>query len=296
MIHKGLAQSLLRVVQSPVERTEFVASATLRAFVADSGIGITQGRKVFFNEGHKERIRAWLGADSVDPSTPVDAWSRLSRAEALDIGPDEKWAGEAVRAQRIAVKTLKGRPLIVDGPPIYLPLLANMEWSYLAALAALRHDAIIVVENWEVFERVDDLQVDMSHVSTNPLVLWRGGGSKSSVGAAMRFIEAYRRPVWAAPDYDPEGLAIASRLPHLTGILAPQDDVLLKLLTESKLHGRYSQQLPGAQASLNQATHPDVKRLWALVRASTNALPQERLCPKTLDLNLSGLPRELDEP
>ncbi|MGO4414400.1 hypothetical protein AB4Z27_15705 [Cupriavidus sp. KB_39] len=280
MIDKGLALSLLRVVQSSAERVEFGASATLRKFVTDSGIGLVQGEKVFFNEGHKERIRAWLNADNIDPDTPVDAWSRLGRAEALDIGPNEKWAGEAVRAQRIAIKALKGRPLLVDSQRIYLPPLANMEWSCTDALQYLRHDAVIVVENWEAFERIDDLKVDLSHVSTNPLILWRGGGAGSSVGTAMRFVEAYGRPVWSAPDYDPEGLAIASRLPHLVGVLAPQDNVLRRLLAESKLHSRYSQQLPGALASLEQATHPDVKRLWALVRASANALPQERLCPK----------------
>jgi len=280
MTDKGLVRSLLRVVQSPPERIDFAASANLLQFVADSGIGVLLGRKIQFNEKHKERIRAWLRTDKIDPATPVNAWVSLGRADALDIGPDEKWAGEAVRAQRIAIKALKGKPLLAGGEPIYLPQLANMEWRCPDAVESLRHDAVIVVENWETFERIDDLQVDMRHVSTNPLILWRGGGSNTSVGAATRFVEAFRRPAWSAPDYDPEGLAIAARLPHLAGVLAPQDDVLRRLLAESKLHGRYSQQLPGAQSTLEQATHPDVKRLWALVRASGNALPQERLCPR----------------
>lgn len=278
MIGKGLAQSLLRVVQSSPERVEFDASITLRNFVENNGIGIVQGRKILFNESHKDRIRAWLIADNISPNTPVDAWSGIGRADALNIGPDEKWAGEAVRAGRIAIKTLKGRPLLVDGHHIYLPPLANIEWSCPVALASLCHDAVVVVENWEAFERIDDLQVDMGHVSMNPLILWRGGGSNASVGAATRFLAAYSRPVWSAPDYDPEGLAIASRLPHLVGVLAPPDDTLRSLLDRSKLHERYSQQLPGAHASLEQATHPDVKRLWALVRASGKAVPQEWLC------------------
>lgn len=277
---KALAISLLRVVQSPAERVEFHASDTLRKFVAESGIGVAQGRKIFFNEGHKERIRSWLSADNIDPNTPADAWLGIGRSDALEIGPDEKWAGAAVRADRIAIKALKGRPLLLGCHSTYLPPLANMEWSCSEALEALRHDEVIVVENWEVFERIDDLRVETSRVSKNPLILWRGGGSKSSVGAATRFVEAYGRPVWSAPDYDPEGLAIASRLSHLIGVLAPPDDVLRGLLAESKLQDRYSQQLHGAQATLDQATHPDVIRLWDIVRASRNALPQERLCPK----------------
>jgi hypothetical protein len=196
----------------------------------------------------------------------------------MEIGPDEKWAGEAVRARRIAFKALRGKPILTGDMPIYLPLGANLEWRYADAIRCLRHDAVIVVENWEVFEWIDDLQVEMSHVSTNPLILWRGGASNTSVGAAMRFLEEFRRPVWSAPDYDPEGLAIAARLPHLAGVLAPRHNVLKELLGLSRLHARYSQQLPGALPTLESVTHPDVKRLWALVRASGKALPQERLC------------------
>lgn len=279
MTDKNLAIALLRVVQSPSDRQEFGASAILRQFVLESSIGVLQGKKIVFTESQKERIRAWLRADNIDPGTAVNAWSSMGRTDAMNIGPDEKWAGEAVRAQRIAVKALEGRPLLVSGHPIYLPLGANMEWNCTDVLDSLRHDAVIVVENWETFERIDDLQVDMSLVPTNPLIVWRGGGT-TSVGASTRFVEAYRRPVWSAPDYDPEGLAIASRLPHLVGVLAPKEDVLQKLLTESKLHSRYSKQLPGAYETLEHATHPDVRRLWALVRASGNALPQERLCLK----------------
>jgi hypothetical protein len=275
---KSLARALLRIVQSPIEQTEFVKSATLLEFVKDTGIGLPKGRRILFNEKHKERIRSWLRADNIDPQTALDAWTNLSRSQALKIGPDEKWAGVAVRSQRIAFKALNEKAIVTGGAPIFLPPTANMEWTCAEALDALQHDAVVVVENWEVFEHVKGLQLDISHVSPNPLILWRGGSTTASVGAAMRFIEAFGRPVWSAPDYDPEGLAIAARLPHLAGVLAPPDEELRKLLESSHMHDRYNQQLPGALATLDRASHPDVKRLWALVRASGSALPQERLC------------------
>lgn len=280
MIEKALAICLLKVAQSPAQRVEFHASATLRKFVAESGIGIVQGRKIFFSKEHKERVRLWLRTDKIDPDTSVDAWLGIGRAEALRIGPNEKWAGSAVRAERIAIKALNGNPLLLGDQSIFLPPLANVEWNYIEALQSLHHDVVIVVENWEVFERIDDFKINMSHTSKNPLIIWRGGGSQLSVGAAMRFIEAYRRPVWSAPDYDPEGLAIASRLPYLVGVLAPSDDMLRHLLSESKLHERYTQQLLGAQTTLEQATHPDIIRLWEIIRASRNAIPQEQFCHK----------------
>lgn len=278
MTNKNLARALLRVVQSPTGQTEFVKSATLLEFFKDTGIGFPKGRLIVFNEKHKERIRSWLRADNIDPQTPLDAWTNLGRAEALRIGPDEKWAGVSVRSQRIAFKVLNEKAILAGGVPIHLPKTANMEWTCAEALETLQHDAVVVVENWEVFEHVNDLQLGMDHVSPNPLILWRGGSGTASVGAAMRFIEAFGRPVWSAPDYDPEGLAIAARLPHLAGVLAPPDDELRGLLESSRMHDRYNQQLPGALATLDKASHPDIKRVWALVRASGSALPQERLC------------------
>jgi hypothetical protein len=278
MISKNLAKTLLRIAQSTSDQVEFTKSATLLEFVTTTGIGVLKGSRIQFSERHKDRIRSLLKADNVDPNTPLDAWAKLGRSASLAIGPDEKWAGEAVRAHRIAFKALREKPLLVDDTPIYLPPRSNLEWRCIDAVQSLRHDAVIVIENWEVFERVDDLQLGMTHVSANPLILWRGGTSNASVGAAIRFIEEFARPVWSAPDYDPAGLAIAARLPHLAGVLAPPDEVLRQLLKTSRLHARYSQQLPGAKPTLEQATHPDIKRLWTLVRTSGAALPQERLC------------------
>lgn len=277
MTAKVLAQSLLRVVQSPAERLQFHASKTLTAFVAESGIGTLEGKYVMFNAAHKLRICAWLRADNIDPTTPAEAWAGIGRAAALELGPDEKWAGLAVRANRIALKALPGRRLKCGGESVFLPPRANLEFDVSDALACIRHDSVIVVENWEAFEHIDDLELDLRAAGENPVLLWRGG-AHTSIGAATSFLDAFGRPVWSAPDYDPEGLAIASRLPHLKGILAPPEEVLRDLLGKSKLQGRYSGQLAGAQAILDHTEQPDVRRLWAIVKASRNALPQERLC------------------
>ncbi|HEM7878655.1 TPA: hypothetical protein U2L31_005073, partial [Burkholderia contaminans] len=69
MIEKGLALILLRVVQSDPTANRFNASATLRAFVNETGIGVVQGRSIFFSVNHKQRIEAWLAADNIDPGT-----------------------------------------------------------------------------------------------------------------------------------------------------------------------------------------------------------------------------------
>lgn len=277
MITKTLVQSLLKVVQSPAERIQFVASQGLRAFVDESGIGTRRGNKIVFSVPHKERIRALLFAEGVDPAVPPDAWSELNRSTALTIGPDEKWAGTAVRANRIAIKALHGKPLLLGPFEITLPPGANLDYSVTAALTEVGHECIVVVENWEAFERIDDLDVDMSRAGKNPLVLWRGGAKAYTVGAAARFLTHSVIPVWSAPDYDPAGLAIAARLPRLQGVLAPLESKLGQLLKASKLRERYFQQIDGALTTLEQTDNPDVRRLWELVKASRTAVPQENL-------------------
>lgn len=278
MLSKALTQSLLRIVQSAPEREAFAASAMLRAFAEESGIGILIGKQVLFPPTHKDRLRAWLLADQIDPTTAPEAWSGVGRAEALAIGPDEKWAGQQVRAQRVALKTLGGKPLMVGESALHLPAQSNLEWLVADAARRLAHDAVIVVENWETFDRIDDLEVDFAPAGANPLVIWRGGGLRATTGAAMQFLAAYGRPVWSAPDYDPEGLAIASRFPHLVGILTPSFEILSARLEQSRLSDRYRQQLPGAQATLDSATNPEIIALWRLVRRAGKALPQEMLC------------------
>lgn len=280
MMTKLLAQSLLRVVQSPEDKEAFKISKILCDFVQESGIGIIRSRsQIHFSTAHKERIRAWLRADNIDPSVPLNAWDGIARSAALNLGPDEKWAQSPVRANRIAFKAFHGNALFIDGRPTFLPRRANIEWIADDAACSLDHDSVIVVENWETFECVDNLQVDFTRAGPNPLVVWRGGGLRSSTGAAMSFLEMFKRPVWSAPDYDPEGLAIASRLPYLAGVLYPSLERLRTLLEDSKLSDRYRQQLPGAIPTLEAAAHPDIVALWALVRQSGKALPQERLCP-----------------
>ncbi|WP_028450793.1 DUF7281 domain-containing protein [Chitinibacter tainanensis] len=279
-MNKTTAKSLLRIIQSSTDRIEFPGSNVLLQFVQESGIGLIKGRKVIFNEGHKIRIRKWLEAEQIDPNSSPDVWNEASRSDAIRLGPDEKWAGIAVRSKRIAIKSFHGKPLNVSGNNLFLPLGANLEWDYSDAINFLLHTDVIVVENWEVFEHIDYLQVDFSRVSSNPLILWRGG-STSTAGSARRFLENYGRPVWSAPDYDPAGLAIAANLPWLAGVLAPSDKELSLLLKKSKLHQRFSDQLPGSLTTIESSVDPDIQRIWQLVFESKKALPQEALCRRS---------------
>jgi len=270
---KQLVKVLLRVVQSPEER--FTGSKTLRGFLDDYHIGWTKGATCCFDATAKARIRELLLAQGIAPETPPDAWEGLTRAESLALGRNEKWAGGPARRDRVAVKTLPGRPLRVGHESILLPPCCHLEADALEIAGSVEHDTILLVENWECFDRIHEVRLDFSAAGPNPLVLWRGGSGEARADASQNFLKALNMPVWAFVDYDPAGLVIAATLPGFAGIIAPEAAALAELLEKHGLEDRYRTQLPAASPTLDQAGHPAVAFLWPLLRQAGRALPQE---------------------
>ncbi len=274
-MEKQLVKVLLRVVQSQEER--FTGSKTLRGFLDDYNIGWIKGATCCFDAPSKARIRELLLAQGIPPETPPDAWDGLTRAESLALGRDEKWAGGPARRDRVALKTLPGRPLLIGREPILLPPRCHLEADALEIAGNVQHDTVLLVENWECFERIHAVQLDFSTAGPNPLVLWRGGSGEARADASQNFLKTLNRPVWAFVDYDPAGLAIAATLPGLQGIVAPEASVLAELLEKHGLEDRFRAQLPAAAPSLDRSGHPAVTYLWPLLRQAGRALPQEIL-------------------
>ena len=272
-MEKQLVKVLLRVVQSQEER--FTGSKTLRGFLDDYNIGWIKGATCCFDAPSKARIRELLLAQGIPPETPPDAWDGLTRAESLALGRDEKWAGGPARRDRVAVKTLPGRPLLIGREPILLPPRCHLEADALEIAGTVQHDTVLLVENWECFDRIHAVQLDFSTAGPNPLVLWRGGSGEARADASQNFLKTLNRPVWAFVDYDPAGLVIAATLPGLQSIIAPVASVLAELLEKHGLEDRYCAQLPAAAPSLDRSRHPAVAYLWPLLRQSGRALPQE---------------------
>lgn len=270
---KRMVKVLLRVVQMPEEC--FPGSKSLRDFIDVYHIGWAKGASYCFDATAKARIRALLQAQGIAPETPPDAWDGLTRAESLALGRDEKWAGGPARRDRVAVKTLPGRPLLIGHESILLPPRCHLEADTEKIAGSVQHDTVLLVENWECFDRIHAVQLDFSAAGANPLVLWRGGSGEARPDASMQFLKTLNRPVWAFVDYDPAGLVIAATLPRLQGIIAPEESVLAELLEKHGLEDRYRTQLPAAAPSLDRSGHPAVVFLWPLLRQAGRALPQE---------------------
>lgn len=270
---KQQVRALLRVVQSAQAR--FPASQVLKALSDTYRIGRGKGAALSFDAHDKARIRALLHAEGIDPDTDPSAWDGIARAQALTLGPDEKFAASPVKRRRVAVKSLPGRSLRLAGRELVLPPGCHLDGDAAAIAPLLDHGTVLLVENWECFEQIHGVDLDLSPAGPNPLVLWRGDRSDTRTDHATGLLRALDVPVWAFVDYDPAGLLIAAKLPRLAGILAPEPERLERDLARG-LADRYRDQLPAAAAALDTCASEPVRSLWARLRCHGRALPQER--------------------
>lgn len=290
-MEKSLIDALLRVVQQPAP-VRVRAGRTLAAFAREYNLGRAHGVQLEFSAAEQQQIRALLAtragidAGAVHPHS----WKGLSRAESLRLGADEKFSRAPVRRARVAIKPLPGRPLYLAGEALRLPPRCHVEVDGPRAVAQLAHDTVLLIENWEVFDALDALRLDLGAAGPEPLVVWRGGSEGCRIDHALALLAALGRPVRACVDYDPAGLLIALRLPHLAGVIAPPAAELAERL-RGGLRERYLEQLPQCAATLDAATQPEVVGLWQSIRSAGRALPQEAFL-ETADAGQTGAARQ----
>lgn len=272
-LSKQLVKALLRVVQS--NSVQFSGSKVLRDFSDDYRIGRVKGAGLLFDQADKARIAQVLATEGINPTTPPHAWDQLSRAAATQLGSDEKFASAPVKRQRVAIKTLPHRPLLLSGQEAMLPPACHIDADWPLIVERIGHQSVLLVENWECFNRIDLIDLDLTHAGSNPLVIWRGDSSATRIDHALALVRALACPVWAFVDYDPAGLLIAAGLPRLAGVIAPPQSRLSQDL-QSGLRDRYEEQLPMAASALDDDPREFIQRLWRMLRGSGRAIPQEK--------------------
>ena len=271
---------LLRCVQSQHDRV--AVKETLREFVRIYGsrVGTITGSYFCMTPVQKQTIRSLLVSIGVDPETKPDAWSGLTRTEALKLGNNEKFAQEPVKIRRVAVKSLRPTmPITLNGHSVYLPARCHVEVDYAEIGEMSWHDWIIVVENWESFNAIDVAADKLSFPGQNPLVVWRGDKDSVRSNDMLAMIRGMTQPVAAFVDYDPSGMVIARALPRLAHVVAPPLDVLAEMM-KNGLTDRYMAQIAGCQAVLWK-NDSCVAPVWEVIRLAGRALPQEVFCSAT---------------
>ena len=133
---------------------------------------------------------------------------------------------------------------------------------------------MLVVENWEAFERIHQVNFNLAAAGENPLVVFRGSPVYQQ-NHLVSLLQALELPVFAFVDFDPAGLLLAQSFPYFNALVAPPMEVLQAALRQCTNHARYQEQLSQASKSLNETEHTQVKKLWSMLQEFGVALPHE---------------------
>lgn len=280
---------LVALIQRAVLSGEdvFPLNASWQSLYREYNVGSPSGNKIRLTRNDKDELaKLVLSLEGVDLQTArLDDWANLSRYESLEKGRQEKWAGKAVSSGRLAVKPLPEGFLNINGLSLPLPTRSHLDIAK-ETIAELGHDALIVVENYECFDRLD--QIHLTVDSFKPIVVYRGDPNTSRADTVQEFLRRHGLPVLAMVDIDPAGLVIAQSLPCLAGILAPSRADLQSLLRKGNAE-LYRKQRPGAEQALRNSPYRLIRQLWQLIESQQAGLAQERWLQGDVEIVLHGL-------
>jgi len=270
---KNLINSLLRIYQG--EKDRYAASGVLTRLMEDFNIGQRVGTSIVFSNNDRDAIRKLLATEGIDvETTQLGDWQELSRTDSLEFSHNEKMTNASVRQGRVAVKALPGNLLCFGGQKTSLPNGSKLDIDWQLLIANCEHTSVLLVENWEAFDKIHEVTFDLSGAGKNPLVVFRGSPvyRQDYVIALLNSLEL---PVFAFVDLDPSGLILAQSTPHFAGLMVPPTLELVSALKSVKNYSRYRSQLIQSQSILNNSTHPDIVKHWKLLQEYGSALPQE---------------------
>lgn len=113
----------------------------------------------------------------------------------------------------------------------------------------------------------------------SPIIFYRGDPYDRRFDSVLKFLGQVDLPVLAFADTDPTGIAIASQLPKLVGIVLPSLDALEKQLQNPLTAGKelFVDQYPiyGQMLENQERSHPCYS-VWALISKHAAGVIQER--------------------
>lgn len=284
MFNKALADRLISIVNGDIYRVS--ATLSLVGFMKDFNIGTSRGKSIHFNNSDHAKIKKIL----IDKGYTLDIVvnSTMSRVEKLSHGPDEKAGGGGLKTNRISIKAAGNNPLLINGESLKLPSMSHMDVDA-SQILNTQHNCIVLVENYENFNRFSEAELKLPEHSNNPLVIYRGDKQESRLNAVLQYITSSGLPVLAAVDIDPYGLVNVLNVTGLIGVLAPELSALQPMLKNNPTRRAdlYEKHYAGCRASLDSL--PDehaCKKLWMLVKANKAGVVQEQFVRLKLPLVL----------
>ena len=282
MLDQKLAEAMQRVLAKDEER--FTLTKALEELI-DFGIGTRRGKSAYFTAKDKGEIRAWLEAKGFSLDQRVQPG--MTRSERLAITPNEKAGGEAIKRNRISIKALAGQPLVIGEQHLLLPTESHLDVDWTKVVGQIRHTCILVVENYENFNRIHETPFDLPDRFRSPLVVYRGDPNESRIDNVLKFLAETKLPVLSFVDADPAGIAIASQFPNLAGMVLPPATVLEEQLRNPRTARKdlFLHQYPVYGSVLNAlpAGHP-CEGVWRLISRAASGVVQERWIQETIQI------------
>ena len=274
MLSEKMAKTMQRIVSRGVER--FTLTNALQELI-DSGLGTKRGRSAYFTAKDKDEMRDWLSKKGY-ALRPIDV-SEMSRGERLAVTPNEKAGGSPLKRGRVSIKALGDAPLVIGDRKLFLPPSSHLDTDWTAIADKIGHTCILVVENYENFNRIHETLFDLPEEFQSPLVIYRGDPFESRFDNVLSFLSNVKLPVLAFMDADPAGIAIAGQFESLIGLLLPTLDILEKQLSNPRTARKdlFIEQYPVYCASLDalELGHP-CRRVWDVISKFSAGVVQER--------------------
>jgi len=274
MLDQKLADAMKRILSRQDER--YTLTVTLESLV-DDGIGTKRGKSVYFNDRDRQEMRKWLEAKGF--SIDVVDLNGMSRGDRLAVTPHEKAGGESVKRNRISIKALAGQALVIGGQSFVLPEESHLDVNWTRIATQIGHRCIMLVENYESFNRIHETSFKFPVEYRSPLVVYRGDVHESRTDNVLAFISEAKLPVLAFVDADPAGVAIAAGLPGLVGMVVP-DLLTLEVQLSSPQTGRrdlFQDQYPNVQNAIAAIPHgAPCRPVLDLILKCRSAVVQER--------------------
>ncbi|MGZ5526479.1 MAG: DUF7281 domain-containing protein [Methylomonas sp.] len=271
------------------EQELFPLNQTWLAIHQEYNIGLTQAKKLLLTHQDKQELRelvniiSGIDLQQVAPSQLAG----LQREQVLTLAVNEKLAGQSVKKNRLAIKSLPGRSLKLNGEHYRLPDNSHCDMAF-ENIVSVEHRSIWVVENYRCFDQLGGIKLEESAALTEPLVVFRGDYVYQA-DTVLSLVKKHPLPVWVMGDIDPKGLSIAQSFPNFAGLIAPDMTVLESYFNDpgKANHELYEKQLAGCRKALSDTRYPIIENCWKKIKQHQAGIVQEHwlVVNKTLKMH-----------
>jgi|688.fasta_scaffold28176_4 hypothetical protein len=288
-MNKQQIKMIERVLES--EQSQFALNQGWRELHEQYNIGWLRTKYIDLTADDKRQLAELVHAKTALDLSQVklDDLKPLHREQALALVTDEKMAGQSVKQNRLALKSLPGYRLKLNQQHYHLPDFGYLDMG-LDDIACCQHQTILVVENYRCFDQLQKHQFKAIVGQYDPLVIYRGD-KVFSEKTVRQLLQRLDLPVLVMADLDPKGLLIAQSFPNLIGLVAPELAELEALFKQQNVINPdlYTKQHAGSQKRLASTSHLLIQQIWKLIKNAQAGITQEHWLEKQLELSVLAI-------